>query len=222
VPVSAMKGDNLISHSAAMPWYSGKTVMEHLEMVVDPDAALATLPARMFVQDVYGEIIAGRLETGRLSAGDAIAIEPGGMKARIARMYIAGKEGKNAHAGQNVGIVIEPPAPVRRGCVCMPAAGSARPVRSIRAHLFCFGMPMKEGDEAELICAAQESKARIVRIAKAAGKRAVGNGSAVNEGADVELELGQPLVLERFTEMRATGRFVLSKGGRPVAAGVVL
>ncbi len=229
VPVSAMNGDNLLVRSRAMPWYEGKTVMEHMEDFsrFDADAELLRLPARMFVQDVYDDVVAGRLETGKLATGDEIEVEPAGAKAKIAQMYVAGRQGDSAHAGQNVGLKLSPTLAVGRGCVCMAAGPHARPVKKLRARIFCFGSHLDVLDAVHLTSATQESMARISAIMEKlnpiSGAKPVKGAGRVGmfEGGEVELELEKPLMLERFADMPPTGRFVLSKDGRIVAAGIV-
>lgn len=226
VPVSAMKGDNLLSRSGAMGWYSGRTVMEHMESFPDSEAGLQKLPMRMFVQDVYEDVVAGRLETGRVAAGEEIAVEPSGATAKIERIFLAGREGSEARAGQNVGFKLSPQGGVARGCVCMPP-GQAKAARAVRARVFCFGSHLDAGDSVHVTCATQESMARVASIfwkVNPISDSAPVKGAwrvAMFEGAEVGLELEKPLVLERFADMPATGRFVLSKDGRAVAAGIV-
>lgn len=231
VPVSAKNGDNLIARSAATPWYGGKTLMEFLEEFSrkDPEDRLRALPARMFVQDVYGGMVVGRLESGSMAVGDEVVFEPQGRTARITGIHVAGRETKEARAGQNVGMTLEPEGTgIRRGDVCMPA-GQKAAATGIRARIFCFGPSIRTGDRVRITCASQEGDATVTGINERINPvldrepgAAGGSGEVMAaEAAAIELEFDAPLVFESFSRMPPTGRFILSKGGRILAAGVV-
>ena len=86
MPVSAREGDNIVSRSTVMDWYDGPTVMEALDRFV-PEALPGDLPLRLPVQDVYKfderRIIAGRIESGRITVGDEILFSPSNKTARV-------------------------------------------------------------------------------------------------------------------------------------------
>jgi elongation factor 1-alpha len=240
VPVSAKNGDNVLALSPATPWYKGRPLMGFIEEFAravhgeQPESR----PLRLFVQDVYGPVIVGRVETGSLSAGEEVAFEPLGARAKVKGLFVAGKHVDKAYAGQNVGTELEPAIEVGRGCVCVPEKERGLAVKRIKARLFCLGQELKSGDALHITCASQEAGARIVSIVERinpvldeAPRQAESRGNAGEEDGDtirhaeaatVEIELEKPLVFESFSRMPPTGRFILSKGGSVVAAGVVL
>jgi translation elongation factor EF-1alpha len=235
VPVSAMRGDNIAAASQSMPWYHGKTLLEHMAGFGSRSEGRRTaaekLPARLFVQDVYGDMVVGRLESGSLRVGDEVAFEPSGVRARIKGLHGGARATELVSAGQNVGMTLgSDHGGVKRGCVCVPAAEAGLARTSVRARIFCFGAGLNSGDALGIACATQEGEAKVTGItgrfdpAKEDGPARGADCSGVKSGeaAIADIALSPAMVFESFARMPATGRFILAKGGRVVAAGVVL
>ncbi len=87
IPVSALHGDNVVERSAAMPWYAGESLLEHLEAAPAGDG-LADGPARLPIQYVIRAAAerwyAGRLASGTLRVGDDVVVLPSGTRSRVA------------------------------------------------------------------------------------------------------------------------------------------
>jgi bifunctional enzyme CysN/CysC len=124
VPVSAVCGDNVVGHSAHMPWYTGVPLLEYLENV-DIDAAAQEAPARLPVQwiarsgDFRG--YAGTLAAGRLGVGDPVRVLPGGARSRIAAIHTFDGALEAATAGQAVTVTLTDNVDVTRGDTLAPA-----------------------------------------------------------------------------------------------------
>jgi elongation factor 1-alpha len=76
IPVSGWTGENLVKKSTNMPWYTGPTLIEALDLLEIP-AKPTNKPLRMPVQDVYsitgiGTVPVGRVETGTVKPGDSL------------------------------------------------------------------------------------------------------------------------------------------------------
>ncbi|SFO35019.1 sulfate adenylyltransferase subunit CysN [Sphingomonas sp. OK281] len=107
MPISGFKGDNISLKSDAMPWYTGPTLMEHLESVdvdVDDDQAK---PFRMGVQWVNRPNLdfrgfSGQVAAGIVKPGDAIRVLPGGKTSTISRITTLDGDLDEAVAGQSV------------------------------------------------------------------------------------------------------------------------
>ncbi|MEP6654872.1 MAG: GTP-binding protein, partial [Myxococcales bacterium] len=104
IPVSAVKGDNIVERSAAMPWYEGPTVMGLLEEVEVDEMRLVDKPARLPVQwvnrpspDFRG--FAGTLVSGHLDKGEAIRVQPSGRTSRVTRIVTADGDLERAVVG---------------------------------------------------------------------------------------------------------------------------
>src|SRR5579875_3864892 len=88
IPISALAGDNVVDHSAAMPWYSGPTLLEYLETVPlltsDADSQPLRLPVQLVVRPHAGfRGFAGRVERGKLRVGQTVRALPSGRTTRV-------------------------------------------------------------------------------------------------------------------------------------------
>src|SRR5918998_6279073 len=90
IPISALRGDNVVERSASMPWYQGEALLEHLEAVpssVPPWDQPGRLPVQIVIRPgTEGRAVdrryAGRLEAGVLRVGEEISVLPSGARAR--------------------------------------------------------------------------------------------------------------------------------------------
>ncbi|MEG3172719.1 sulfate adenylyltransferase subunit CysN [Sphingomonas sp. ZB1N12] len=130
MPISGFKGDNISIASDTMPWYSGPTLMEHLEAVdvdVDDDQAK---PFRMSVQWVNRPNLdfrgfSGQIAAGTVKPGDAIRVLPGGKTSTISRITTLDGDLDEAVAGQSVTLSFDDEIDCSRGNVI--AAADAPP-----------------------------------------------------------------------------------------------
>lgn len=123
IPVSALRGDNIVNNSLNMPWYSGKVLLEHLE-TVEVAENNQMLPARFPVQwvirpqtdelhDYRG--YAGRVASGTFKVNDEITVYPSGTKSQIAKIEVFGGELSEAVQGASVTIHLQDNLDISRG-----------------------------------------------------------------------------------------------------------
>nr|WP_294898026.1 GTP-binding protein [uncultured Pedobacter sp.] len=123
IPVSALRGDNIVNDSVNMPWYKGRNLLDHLETV--PVRELDTLlPARMAVQwvvrpqtdelhDYRG--YAGRILSGALKLGDTVKIFPSGTKSTISRIETFEGDHAIAEEGKSITLHLADEIDISRG-----------------------------------------------------------------------------------------------------------
>jgi bifunctional enzyme CysN/CysC len=121
IPVSAVVGDNVITASAQMPWYTGPALLAHLETVPLEDAA-APKPFRMPVQWVNRPSaefrgFAGQIAGGIVRQGDELRVLPTGRRSRVARILGADGDVFSAAAGESVTLTLTDEIDVSRGDV---------------------------------------------------------------------------------------------------------
>nr|WP_294851190.1 sulfate adenylyltransferase subunit CysN [uncultured Sphingomonas sp.] len=126
IPVSGLGGDNIAERSAAMGWYDGATLVEHLETVPIDSAAQDEKPFRMAVQwvnrpthDFRG--YAGQIASGRVRKGDAIRVLPSGRTTTIDRIVVGNGDLDEAVAGQSVTLTFADEIDCSRGDVIAEA-----------------------------------------------------------------------------------------------------
>src|SRR5208282_6718575 len=113
-------GVNLTLPSQEMSWYRGPSLLTALE-ALEPAPLLADLPLRLPVQDIYKfderRIIAGRIESGRLSVGDTLLFSPSNKMAKVKSIegwHVPGPIFE-ASAGQSIGITLDDQTFIERG-----------------------------------------------------------------------------------------------------------
>jgi bifunctional enzyme CysN/CysC len=129
IPLSALRGDNILDPSSRTPWYKGPTLMGYLENVqIDDD--LQSKPFRMPVQwvnrpnqDFRG--FAGTLASGVIRQGDKVRVLPSGRQSHVARIVTHDGDLDVAVAGQSITLTLKDEIDVSRGDVL--AAASAPP-----------------------------------------------------------------------------------------------
>jgi len=232
IPISARDGDGVAERTARIAWYKGPTVVEALDGL-EPARPLATLPLRMPVQAIYKfddrRIVAGRIESGGLKAGDEIVIMPAGKLARIKTVEGWPVTPINAPqgAGRSVGITLDRELFIERGDVIGHVGSAPRDTRRIRARIFWLhDKPLTEGASILVRIGTRESRARVVAIDKAVDP---GELSSVetktigrNHVGEIDIALAHPVAADPTTDNPRTGRLVIEVNGRIAGGGLVL
>ncbi|MFC3182027.1 sulfate adenylyltransferase subunit CysN [Cypionkella sinensis] len=126
IPISGLKGENMITRSTQMPWYTGQTLMEHLETAPVNDARMLDVPFRMAVQWVNRPNLdfrgfAGQIGAGVVRPGDAIRVLPSGKTTTVKSIVTMDGDLDQAIAGQSVTITFNDEVDCSRGDVIVKA-----------------------------------------------------------------------------------------------------
>jgi len=122
IPISALKGDNIIHSSPNLNWFNGDTLLSHLENIeVEKNTSTVSRfsvqyvirPQADHLHDYRG--YAGRISSGHYSKGDEVRIFPSGLSSRIKQIEVNQKEVHTAFAGQSVTIHLEDAIDISRG-----------------------------------------------------------------------------------------------------------
>ncbi|MDQ7777996.1 MAG: sulfate adenylyltransferase subunit CysN [Paracoccus aminovorans] len=122
IPISGLKGDNIVTKSPAMPWYQGPTLLGHLEEAPVNDARMQEQPFRMAVQWVNRPNLdfrgfAGQIGAGQVRPGDAIRVLPSGKTTTVKSIVTFDGDLDQAVAGQSVTITFADEIDCSRGDV---------------------------------------------------------------------------------------------------------
>jgi sulfate adenylyltransferase subunit 1 len=128
IPISALKGDNIVEKSEKFSWYDGESLLHHLENIqLDSDINLSD--ARFSVQYVIRPQAAdlhdyrgyaGKVISGIYKRGDKIIVLPSGIESTIKAIEIGGKEIEEAYALQSVVLHLEDDVDISRGDMIVP------------------------------------------------------------------------------------------------------
>jgi bifunctional enzyme CysN/CysC len=232
IPISARDGDGVALHTPRIAWYDGPTVVEALD-ALEPARPLEALALRLPVQAIYKfddrRIVAGRIESGHLAAGDEIVIMPAGKiaKIRTAESWpvtpLVGKQG----AGRSVGITLDRELFIERGDIIAHTGKIPRDTRRLRARIFWLHeKPLAKGDQILVRLGTREARAHVVAIEKAIDPGALSNAEisaiARNHVGEIDISLAQPIAADAYADNPRTGRLVIEVNGRIAGGGLVL
>jgi bifunctional enzyme CysN/CysC len=139
IPMSALKGDNLLHRSERTPWYHGPALIPFLE-TVEVDDEVAAGPFRLPVQWVNRPNLdfrgfAGTIVGGTVTTGDAIRALPSGQTSTVSRIVVGGVDADRAVAGEAVTICLADEIDVSRGDVLVAADDPAEVADQFEAHI---------------------------------------------------------------------------------------
>lgn len=125
IPISALDGDNLVDRSTNLPWYEGDTLLNHLENVSIADDINLTnsrFPVQYVVRPQTEELhdyrgYAGKIISGIYKVGDSITVLPSGVKSKVSKIELGGKEVEEAFAPQSIILHLADDVDVSRGDV---------------------------------------------------------------------------------------------------------
>jgi bifunctional enzyme CysN/CysC len=232
IPISARDGDGVAERTPRAGWYNGPTVVEALD-ALEPARPLERLPLRLPVQAIYKfddrRIVAGRIESGHLSAGDEIVIMPSAKIARIKTIEswpVTPVKGRQS-AGRSVGITLDRELFIERGDVIAHTASAPRDTRRIRARIFWLhDKPLVSGASILVRLGTKEARATVVAIEKAVdpGELASVETTSIarNHVGEIDISLAQALAADPYTDNPRTGRLVIEVNGRIAGGGLVL
>ena len=234
IPISARHGDGVARRSDSTRWYDGPTVLEIFEHFNTAPRA-DQLPLRFPVQAIYKfddrRIIAGRVETGRLSVGETVTVTPSGkqVKVRAIEAWPVPDQSKvplDARAGQSVGITFDQEIFLQRGDV-ISAGAAPTAATALRARVFWLHeTPLESGLALTVRIGTSETRATITGIPKAVDPGALETSGhdaiAQNHVGEIQIALTTPLAADTYEASPQTGRVVLDLDGRIAGGGLIL
>lgn len=233
VPVSALVGDNVVHASAAMPWYTGPSLLGLLESL--PSSQLdAASPFRMAVQRVVRPDLdfrgfAGQIASGTVRVGDEVVALPSGRSSRVARIVTFDGDLQEAFAPLSVTLTLADEIDISRGDLLATSTALPTVAGQFRASLVWMGEePLQPGRRYLLKHGSrllQSSVAEVLhRVDLANVSSDDANGPVTMNGiAEVVVETLQPLAFDSYVANRHTGSFVLIdlQSNTTVAAGMI-
>jgi bifunctional enzyme CysN/CysC len=217
IPVSALRGDNITVASTSMPWYTGPTLLAHLESVPSMEATPSAF--RMAVQwvnrpspDFRG--VAGLIASGVVRPGDRVRVLPSDVETVVDRIVTMDGDLPVAGAGRSVTLTFADEIDASRGDLICEAAHPAEVADQLQAHVVWM-------HEAELLPGRSyllKLGTRTVGATFAAPKYRVNVNTLehmaaatlqLNEVGVCDLHLDRPVAFDPYVENRQTGGFIV-------------
>jgi len=234
IPVSALLGDNVVERSPHTPWYDGPTLLEHLESVpvAGPEvSAPFRLPVQYVIRhhatDYRG--YAGQVAAGTVAPGDAVVVLPGGAQTTVVAVDTADGPLAAAGAGRSVTVRLADDIDLSRGDV-LAAADAAPTVTSELAATLCWlaDKPLRAGARLLVKHGTRSTQAIVAALGERLDTDTVTwveapDQLAINDIARVTLRTADPLPVDDYAAIRATGSFLLidPPTGNTLAAGLI-
>ncbi|MBF0122410.1 MAG: adenylyl-sulfate kinase [Candidatus Omnitrophica bacterium] len=233
IPVSALCGDNIVSHSDKMPWFQGIPLLKHLEnvrIVGDRNLIDLRFPIQSVLRAPNGvRHYAGRLASGVVRVGEDVLILPSHRKTRVKGLTVAGAEEGMAFAPQSIALTLEDEIDIKRGDMVVRAGNMPKISREMEAILVWMDrVPLQTGKVYAIKHTTQTIKASVSRlhfvIAPATLSRSPAGVLQLNDIGRVSLSLFKPLFCDEYSRNRYTGSFIMIDPltNMTVAAGMVI
>jgi bifunctional enzyme CysN/CysC len=218
VPLSALKGDNVMAASAQMPWYQGESLLGLLE-TVDVSRAEGSRPFRLPVQWVNRPNqnfrgFSGQVASGEIRVGDELIVLPSGKRTRLAGVINPQGEASSAHEGEAVTLILAEEVDVSRGDVIAVADHPPEVADQFASHvLWMADAPLLPGRGYWVKIGSQTVGAQITEIKHRVDinsqKFLAAKRVNLNEVAYCNLMLDRPIAFEAYADNRMLGGFIL-------------
>ena len=223
IPVSALKGDNVVNKSDQTPWYDGETMLEHLEALDAQDVyevSQARLPIQTVIRPKTEEFhdfrgFAGKLYGGSLSVGDEVTVLPSKTSSKIKAIYHFDKTFDKAERGSSVNITLESEINISRGDLLVKSSELPKEAKQIEAKI-CWmdAKNLVPGTKYLIQHGANRVLAKIGDVKSViktdfTGKDAVASKLEINEIGEVSIKLAKPLFYDAYADNKANGSFIL-------------
>jgi sulfate adenylyltransferase large subunit len=220
VPLSALRGDNVVERSEAMPWYGGLPLLEHLESVsieADRDLDELRFPVQYVLRDGDSDYrgYAGQLAGGVLRPGDEVLVLPSERATTVAAIDTFDGPLDVAFPPMSVTVRLADELDVSRGDLLCRAADRPTLARDLVADVcWMTDAPLRPGGRyaikhathtARAIVEALEDRVDVGTLGREAGPPEL----ALNDIGRVRLRTSKPLAFDPYARNRATGSFIL-------------
>ena len=217
IPVSATEGDNVTKESANMPWYTGGTLLHHLETVDVTEAennAVFYMPVQRVCRPNHEfRGFQGQIESGSVKVGQTITTLPSDEKATVKGILVGDKESGEAVAGQPVTIQLDREVDVSRGCV-LTDKEELPVVRNVTATLLWMDDDKLTLGKEYLVKLGTKKIPGVVKsieykIDVNSGEHLPAGYIEKNEIAVCSLEFSEKIVADEFKKNKTLGELIL-------------
>ena len=244
IPMSALKGDNVVDASTAMPWYQGPTLLDYLQTVstlADVSNKALRLPVQRVVRVMLGnaanQVIGddeefrgyqGTLAEGSLQCGDTVMVLPAWRSSQVRSLKLAGKSVKKAVAGSAVVVELEDEIDISRGDIIVGNDQPPKVTRELDADI-CWLAEQPLNPKAKYLIkhttrtvkglfGELHYKINVNTLEQHPQPEAV----HMNDIVRVQIKLQQALFVDTYAENKVTGSFIVidESSLATVAAGV--
>ena len=232
IPVSALAGDNVVVPSTRMPWWSGGTMLEHLETVNlagDHRPTAFRLPVQIVLRPGIGyRGFAGQIASGTIRNGDEIVALPSGRRTRVVGVDIAGQDVGVASAPSSVALRLADDIDISRGDMLARPEDEPRAASEVDADLVWMSERALDPGKTYLLKHTTRTVRAQIEVLHGADPETLAPSPAhvlaLNDIGRVRVRCRAPIFFDPYRVNRATGAFILidSVTNDTVAAGMIV
>ncbi|NCD69947.1 sulfate adenylyltransferase subunit 1 [Mucilaginibacter agri] len=235
IPVSALKGDNIVNPSQNMGWYSGKSLLDHLETVeiaIDAAATHAYLPVQWVVRPQTDELhdyrgYAGRILSGSLRVNDKVTVLPSGFTSTVEHIDLLDQQFEEAGAGLSVTVRLKDDIDISRGDILVSSALKPQVSQLIEADL-CW-MDTRALDTSLTYLIQHNSKVTKCRIQEVLYKVNINTLDKeyeeefkLNDIGRIIIKTAEPLVFDLYQNNKNSGGAIIIDSRSNVTVGALM
>ncbi len=237
IPISALKGDNIVKRMDNMPWYKGDILihlLENIDLQHDYNLKNARLPVQYVIRpqsDKFHDYrgYAGRLVSGVLKHGDDVTILPSRLTSKIKSIDLYNQSLEQAFAPQSIAITLEDDIDISRGDMIVKSDDLPQESQDIEMKICWFNpRPLINGGKYILRHTTNEVKAMIKDVEfkldiNTLEKNFDDKEIKMNDIAKIRIKTGKPLFFDKYANNRQTGSVILidEHTNETVAAGMI-
>jgi len=231
IPVSALAGANVTTHSEETSWYQGPTLLQAISSYEKPSPK-GQLPV-MSVQGITRadnyRAVAGNIGQGIFRQGDSVTLFPRGQKAVITEITTFDGTASELSYPAAATFVLAPEVDAARGDILFAANEIPESASQVRANVVWFAEDLTAdiGNEYILISGSQSTPVTITNISSkydlSNGEQSTANQLELNDIGFIELSILNPIYLTEYNQSRNFGNFILvdRQSNSTIAAGMV-
>lgn len=237
IPVSALKGDNVVHKSKNTPWYKGETLLEHLEsldLAAVSNVGTPRFPVQYVIRPKTEEHhdfrgFAGKVYGGELSVGDEVVALPSQTKSKIKTIYFHDKQYKTASRRSSVTITLEDEINLSRGDMLVKVNDLPTVEKQFTATISWMDSDnLTLGKKYVVQHGVNKVLAKVDNIHHKINPDYSGieenvDGLGMNDIAQVSFRLNKPIFYDKFKDHRTNGSFILidTQSNSTVGAGFI-
>jgi sulfate adenylyltransferase subunit 1 len=233
IPLSALTGDNVVETLGKMPWYTGQTILQHLENLESKDvydSGQARFPVQTVIRPKTEEYhdfrgYAGKLYGNNIKVGDAVTVLPSLTESTVTNIHFFDQQFEEASVGSSITIELENDINVTRGDMIVKSNELPKIEKDITTTV-CWM------DSKKLVAGAkyfvQHNTNRVLAkidsvknvIATDYSGVTPATQLAINEIGEVTIKLSKAIYFDAYNDNKSNGAFILIDAATNTTAGV--
>jgi len=235
IPVSALKGDNIVYKSLKMSWYDGESLLHFLETIeikIDDSKAHARFPVQWVIRPQTEDLhdyrgYAGRVSSGSFKVNDRVTVLPSGFSSSVEKIELLDEQPAEAFAGMSVTIHLKDEIDISRGDVLVNS--TLLPVVSQQIEADLCWMDTRPLDTSQTYFIQHNSKVTRCRIQEILYKvnintleKEYNEDIKLNDIGRIAIKTAEPLAFDLYQDNKANGGAIIIDSRTNVTVGALM